>query len=170
MLKKLEKFLSYRLLNIYAFVFICTIIIFAGYAQLHENLEPCPLCVMQRVLFAILGIFFLFGSLYIAEKPGRQILHGIIFIFGILGIAVASRHIYLQHLPADLAPSCGPGLNFIVKNLPPGEALRIMFMGTGECAKVDWYFLGLTMPEWSLLCFIFLNTLNIRQFFRKKVR
>lgn len=170
MKKSLVKLLTYRLINLYAFIFTCAILVFAGYAQMHYNLEPCPLCVMQRVIFAVLGLLFLVCFLYVASKRTRQVFHGIILIISLFGVAIACRHIYLQHLPPDLAPSCGPGLNFIVKNFPPGEVLRMMLMGTGECAKVDWYFLGLTIPEWSLICFIFLGGVDIFQFSRKKVR
>jgi disulfide bond formation protein DsbB len=169
MKKLLPKLLGYRAVNGFSFLFICVILAIAGYAQIHYQLEPCPLCVMQRILLAILGLLFIFGFLYVGGKRSRQILHSIIFIFALLGIAIASRHIYLQHLPPELAPSCGPGLNFIVKNLSPGEALRMILMGSGECSKIEWHFLGLTIPEWSLICFILLSVAAIIQFFRDKV-
>lgn len=163
------KITNYRTINIYAFIFTCAILIFAGYAQFHDHLVPCPLCVMQRILFAVLAILYLFGALYVANFRGRKFLHGTIFIVAVIGIGVAARHVYLQHLPPNLAPSCGPGLNFLFKHLPPTEALKLVLIGSGDCAVVRWHFLHLTMPEWSLICFSFLGLIALWQFFRRKI-
>lgn len=167
MKKTFTKVIAYRAVNIYAFIFTFVILTYAGYAQLHDHLMPCPLCILQRVLFAVLAVLYLFGALYIARIRGRRILFGFIFIVAILGIATAARHIYLQHLPTGFTLSCGPGLSFILKNLSPHDALRVILTGSGDCALVNWHFFYLTMPEWSLICFIVLALISIWQFFRQ---
>ncbi|MDG6349099.1 disulfide bond formation protein B, partial [Luteimonas sp. 8-5] len=72
------------------------------------------------------------------------------------GIGVAGRHVWLQHLPADQVPMCGPGLDFLTEAMPLTSVIRTVLTGSGECANVDWTFLGLSMPEWSLLWFVLL--------------
>ncbi len=167
MLKQLKILVGYRALNIFAFALIFFILCYAGFVQMHSHIDPCPLCVMQRIAFAAMAILFLFAALHVARTFGRRVLHTLILIPGLSGLALAARQVYLQHLPPELAPSCGPGLNFIVKNLPPHEALRMLLMGTGECAQIKWIFLNLSMPEWSLICFIGLVILNLFQLFRE---
>ena len=71
----------------------------------------------------------------------------------LVGGAIAARHVWLQHLPADKVPDCGPGLDYMLDAFPISKALRLEFTGSGECAKVDWQFLGLSMPEWTLAWF-----------------
>lgn len=157
------RLLSYRCLNIYAAFFTIAIVLYAMYTQIYGGLKPCPLCIMQRLVFMVLALFFIGGSLFVLGKLGRKIYHSIALIIAVFGIGVAIRHVYLQHLPAGSAPACGPGFNFIVQNLPFTAAVRSIFLGSGECAVVNWHLLGLTMPEWSLLCFVLLAVVNVVQ-------
>lgn len=163
-----RRILSYRLLNAYAALFAIGVLAFALYTQYYGGLNPCPLCVMQRIVFIALACIFIVGTVYNAGNFGRKLLHGLGLIIALFGIALAARHIYLQHLPIGTAPSCGPGFNFIVQNLPFNQALRLLLLGSGECALINWHLLGLTMPEWSLLCFILLAGVNIVQLVRVK--
>ena len=124
------------------------------YLQYAKGLEPCPLCLLQRgFFFAVLAICV------IAALHGPRGRSAIAYAIGVLlfsagGAAVASRHVWLQHLPADKVPACGPDLFFMLENLPLGQTLKRLFSGSGECALVDWTFLGLSIPEWSLGCFV----------------
>lgn len=134
----------------------CALLIgYALYLQFHDFLEPCPLCIFQRIAFAALGIVFLLAGLHAPRgTAGRRTWGVLALLAAAAGIAVAGRHVWLQHLPAGQVPMCGPGLNFLMEAFPLSSVIRTVLTGSGECAKVDWTFLGLSMPEWSLAWFL----------------
>lgn len=117
------------------------------------NLEPCPLCVFQRVFVIVLGIVALIAALQDPGLTGRRVYGVLIVVFGVLGMIVAGRHVWLQNLPADRVPECGPGLEYMLEAFPLTEALSLVFRGSGECADVQWVFLGLSIPGWTLVIF-----------------
>lgn len=117
------------------------------------KLEPCPLCVLQRVFVIALGGVFLIAALFDPGRIARRVYGVFIMVLGVLGIIVAGRHVWLQNLPADQVPECGPGLDYLLDAFPLGEALSLVFRGSGECADVQWVFLGLTIPGWTLVMF-----------------
>jgi disulfide bond formation protein DsbB len=122
---------------------------------LHE--EPCPLCMVQRFAFAAMLVLFIAATLH---NPGRlwaKIYAVLIGLFALFGVAVASRHIWIQHLPKDQVPACGPGLDYMLDNFPLSKVLKELMHGSGECAARGWNFLGLGLPEWALLSFIVLG-------------
>lgn len=131
---------------------------FLGYAvwsQFHELLEPCPLCQFQRIGFLLLFVVSLAAVVHNPGATGRRVYGVLAFVSAVLGFAIAARHTWLQHLPPDQVPECGAGLNYMLQTFPVGDVLRKVFTGSGECAKVDWTFLGLSMPEWNLFWFGF---------------
>ncbi len=139
---------------------------FAVFLQIHQGLEPCPLCQLQRIMFVALGIIFLFAML---QNPGRRGIKGygyVIFIIALIGAAISLRHMWLQNTPHFVQENCGVGLNYLLQALPLTEAIRVILQGTGECAQVHWRFLGLTIPAWSLVGYTFLGLLGIWQNFR----
>jgi disulfide bond formation protein DsbB len=108
---------------------------------------------VQRGFFYLIGIAFIVAALH---GPGRvgAILYGVLgFLFALGGAAVAGRQVWLQHLPPDKVPQCGPDLFFMLENFPLAQTLQKLFTGTGECAAVDWSFLGLSIAGWSLAWF-----------------
>ena len=129
---------------------------FGYYLQYGQGLDPCPLCLVQRGFFyAVLGICII-GALH---DPGRagQIVYGLLAaVFALGGIATAARQVWLQHLPPERQPQCGPDLYFMLENFPLSRTLEKLITGTGECAAVDWTFLGLSIAEWSLGWFVLL--------------
>ncbi len=126
----------------------------ALYLQYQSDLEPCPLCIFQRVFVIVIGVMMLLAALQNPGNTGRRIYGALIMIPGIAGIIVAGRHVWLQHLPADEIPECGPGLEYMLQAFPFQEALSMVFKGSGECAEVQWTFLSLSIPSWTLLIFI----------------
>lgn len=139
-------------------VLICAGLLgFALYLQTQDSLSPCPLCVLQRVAFIALGGIALLAALQHPARWGRWVYAGLTGLAAGAGASIAGWHVYLQHLPPDQVPSCGPGLNYLVENFPPGDALRMIFMGSGECAQVHWTFLSLSIPEWTLAWFVVLG-------------
>ena len=118
-------------------------------------LDPCPLCIFQRIAFAALGVVFLVGGLHAPQGAGGRRAYGVLgLIAAAVGIGIAGRHVWLTHLPPDQVPSCGPALDFMMEAIRSTDVIRKVLTGSGECAKVDWTFLGLSMPAWSLLWFI----------------
>lgn len=164
------KYLSYRAINCYAFLLVVILIGTAGYLQIDRGIEPCPLCIIQRFLFAILGLMYLSVGIHQPYRKNAKIYGGFILLISLLGAAVALRQIWLQHLPAGTAPACGPGLYFMIRNMPIAEAIKSVFVGSGDCAVVSWKFLYLSMSEWSLIAFIFFAILALIQMLRRDVK
>ena len=133
---------------------------YALYAEYGLLLEPCPLCVFQRMAVTALGVIFLGAALHNPAGWGRYVYATLIALGTAAGIAVAGRHVWLQSLPADRVPACGPGFDYIIDSFPVLEALRLIFSGSGECAGIDWQFLGLSMPAWVLVWIVLLGTLG----------
>ncbi len=148
---------------------ICTSLIGAAlYFQYMDNLEPCPLCIFQRVAFILLGVIFLAYFLHNPRGFGRRIYGFVGLVAGALGISIAGRHVWLQNLPADQVPECGPGLDYMLDVFPMGKVLEKVFKGSGECAEVSWTFLSISMPGWSLIWFVVLTLITIKLLFGKK--
>jgi len=146
-----------RWLNLAGFLICASLLSFAYYSQFHNHLEPCPLCIFQRVGVIVVGIFFLIAFLHNPGAVGARIYGSLQFLTAAAGGAVSIRHIYVQHLPPDLAPACGPGLGYLFRELPLNKLIVKAFTGTAVCAIVTWRFLGLTMPEWLLIWFVVLG-------------
>jgi disulfide bond formation protein DsbB len=140
----------------------------ALYFQHVGGLEPCPLCISQRIAVCAIGLVFLAAALHNPERLGTRIYAIAGFSASLAGAAIAGRHVWLQHLPPDEVPACGPGLEYMFNNFPITQTLKFMLSGTGDCAKVDWTLLGFSMPVWTLLCFAFLAVLSLAQFWNVK--
>lgn len=136
----------------------------AGYFQFIKNLEPCPLCISQRVLILAIGLIFLIAALHNPKAYGIKIYSVLAFITSLVGVAVSGRHVWLQNLPPDQVPSCGPGLEYVFKHFPLSKTVELLLSGTGECAEILWTFLGLSIPAWTLVAFIMLATISIAQY------
>lgn len=133
----------------------CALLLACGfYLQYFDGQDPCPLCLVQRGFY--FGLMLVFGAAAI-HRP-RAIGNLVYSISGLAlaagGAAVAGRQVWLQHLPADQVPACGPDLYFMLENLPLARTLEKLFKGSGQCAEVTWTFLGLSIAEWSLAWFV----------------
>jgi protein dithiol:quinone oxidoreductase len=130
---------------------------FAYYLQYVQGLEPCPLCMVQRGFFYVVMALFIVAALHGPRGRGAFAYSSLITLFALGGAATAGRQVWLQHLPPDKVPQCGPDLFFMLNNLPLSRTLEKLFYGSGECAAVDWKFLGLSIAGWSLVWFIVLG-------------
>jgi disulfide bond formation protein DsbB len=126
---------------------------YAYYLQYDQGLDPCPLCIFQRFCYVLLGGVSLIAAIHNPAALGRRIYGGLCSLVSIGGMVFAGRQVWLQHLPKDQVPECGPGLEDWVKTLPLTETIRKVFHGSGDCAAVDWTFLSLSIAEWSLIIF-----------------
>ena len=129
----------------------------ALYLQYVLRQEPCPLCMVQRVIFIAIGIVFFIAALHNPKRIAARVYSGLIVLLSLTGVAVASRHIWIQHLPKDQVPACGPGLDFMLKNFPMADVWQELMHGSGECAAKGWTFLTLGIPEWSLVSYLALG-------------
>ena len=126
----------------------------AYWMENHLHLTPCPLCMTQRVFVVAVGITALAATLHGAALVGTRIYAALIFLWSVVGGGFSSRHLWLQNLPADQVPECGPSIDYILETFPPMEILEVLLRGSGDCAKVDWSFLGVSIPGWTLLGFV----------------
>ena len=130
------------------------------------GLEPCPLCMTQRVFVVFSGGFSLLAAVHGPAVLGRRIYASLAALFAAVGGAVAARHVWLQYLPPDQVPACGPSLQYMLETLPFSETLELVLMGDGNCADVLWTFAGLSIPEQALLLFTALAGANLWQIWR----
>lgn len=133
----------------------------ALYLQHVVRLEPCPLCIIQRLFVIALGVVMLAAAVHDRRGRGGRIYAALVLVLAALGAAVAGRHVWLQHLPADRVPECGPGLEYMLDAFPLSETLSMVLRGSGECAEVQWTLLALSIPEWTLVVFVGLALLGL---------
>ena len=151
-----------RNLLLAGFLFSIFLIVYALYAQYVLGLEPCPLCILQRVAVIALGLSFLLLALRPPQRKQSKFLASLLLvIISSGGVGAAARHVWLQNLPPDKVPGCGPGLDFMMANFPLSEALEMVFSGSGECAEISWSFAFLSMPAWALIWLIFLGSYGV---------
>jgi len=149
--------------------FIChELLVAAYYFQNTLGLEPCPLCMVSRVIVFALGLAFLAAALHNPTGTSKKIYHGVFSIISLIGMAVSARHMYLQSLPADEVPSCGPGLDYMLDTLPMSDVLKEVMHGSGECAEVSWRFMSLSMPTWMLIIYAGIFALVVVPIFQKQ--
>lgn len=125
------------------------------------GLEPCPLCIFQRVALMGTGVMLVLTAVLGFQKWLARIFGSLALVGAGTGVGLAGRHIWLQHLPADQVPECGPGLDYLIEVFPLRDVLAQVLSGSGECAEVAWTFLGLSIPEWTLIAFVGLSTLSL---------
>lgn len=140
-----------QLQNLAGFLACAGLMGYAFYSQWALGLDPCPLCILQRIAVVALGALFLLAALHGPGQIGSRVYGGLQFVAAGSGAGIAGRHVWLQSLPPDKVPSCGPGLDFMLDAFPLAEVLQMVLTGSGECATVDWAFLGLSMPAWVLV-------------------
>ena len=148
---------SFRTRMLCAAVACFALIGFAVFSQLQWGLDPCPLCIFQRIAFAALGVVLLAAGLHAPSAAGgRRAWSLLALVAAAVGAGVSGRHVWIQLFPPPF-PSCGPPLEFLRETLSTGNLIRRVLTGTGDCGTVDWSFLGLSMPAWALVWFILLG-------------
>jgi disulfide bond formation protein DsbB len=140
-----------RLLNVAGFLACAGMMGFALYAQYVLLLDPCPLCVFQRIATISLGAVFLAAAIHDPGRFGARVYAVLVVLTAGFGVGVATWHVRLQNMPSQDVPGCGPGFEYIMENFALFDALSMIFKGSGECADVLWRMLGLSMPSWVII-------------------
>ncbi len=150
----LKKLLSGRTGYLLGFVACFALVALALFIQTQSNLEPCPLCITQRIIFMSLGVLFLVAAFI----PPATLFNKLFTILQVLtafgGVGVAIRHWYLQANRENMVADCGVGFNYMFENFPLQKAFKLLFRGTGDCAAIDWTFIGLTLPQLALIAYL----------------
>ena len=159
-----------RALNALGLLLCLGLLGYAWYAQSLLGLEPCPLCIFQRVGIAACGLVFLLATLQNPGRAGARVYGLLLLVAALATIGVAARHLWIQHLPEGAVPSCGATLNYMLEIFPLTEVIRKVLSGSGECARITWRFLGLSMPGWVLLASAGLGALGTYANFRPRLK
>ena len=158
--------MSLRTINLLGFLVCAALAGYALYAQYYLGLDPCPLCIFQRIGVILMGFVFLFAALHHPRGAGRSVYGVAIGVFALATVAIAARQLYIQHLPPGSIPSCGAPLAIMLKFMPLTEVIRKVLTGSGECGEVNWRFLGLAMPAWVLIWALLLGGAGVLGNFR----
>jgi disulfide bond formation protein DsbB len=163
----MPSFLTYRAVNLLIVLAIAGLLATGYYMQFVMHLEPCMLCMSQRLCFMATGAAALLALVHNPSGAARKVygIAGALFALG--GAALASRQLWLQSLPKDQVPACGPGFDYVLETFPFLEAASIMIRGDGNCAAVDWTFLGLSIAGWSWIWFAGFAGVLLWQAFRR---
>lgn len=153
--------LSRRWINGLGFLACAALLGYGYYLQYVQGLEPCPLCMFQRVALMVLGGVFLLAFLHGPRGWGGKVYALLLLLAAGSGAALATRHVYLQNLPPDQVPECGPDLEFLMDVFPLKDVVLTVLQGSGSCAEISWQFLGLTIPAWTLVMFIGLGLVGV---------
>jgi disulfide bond formation protein DsbB len=150
--------LSRRTGNLLGFAACAALIGYALFVQYVQGLEPCPLCILQRVAVMVVGALFLIAALHNPAERGARVYGVLIDLAALAGIVVAARHMWIMAQPPGSVAECGASLDYMMDVLPLHEVLAKVLAGSGECAKLDWQFAGLNMPTWVLMTLVALGT------------
>ena len=150
-----------RMGNVIGAVLCAGLLGFAVYAQFDLHLQPCPLCIFQRIGIALIGLVFLLAAVHHPRRWGTRVYAVLVVIAALATAGVAVRQIYLQHLPPGSVPSCGAPLSVMLQYMPVTSVIRKVLQGIGECSIVNWRFLGLAMSEWVLLWAVALGAYGV---------
>ena len=159
--------LSFRQLAAAGAAACAGLLAYGYFLQYFDGQDPCPLCLVQRAFYYAIGLVLLAAAVHGPGRLGARVYSAVAFLFAAGGLATAARHVWLQHLPADQVPACGPDLFYMLDNLPLGRTLQLLLRGSGQCAEVHWRFLGLSIAEWSLACFAFFALYAVFLAFKK---
>lgn len=152
---------TFRLITLLPFLLCSGLIAYALYVEYVDFLMPCNLCILQRVVYILIGLLFFVAAFKPTLHWGRKLIGALALIVSVIGIAISGRHVWMQGLPPEQVPDCGPSLQMMMDSTPLWDVLEAVLTGSGNCADVQWELFGLSMPTWSLVMFIglFLFTL-----------
>ncbi len=155
--------------SLFLLAFLACVAVMGGALYLEHalGLEPCPLCIVQRIFIIAFGIVCLIAALHGPERTGQRVYAALALLFAAGGAATAGRQVWLQSVPADQLPACLPSLDYMMEALPFQDIVKLMLHGTADCAEVTWTLFGMSIPEWSLLAFAGCILFSLYQLLRR---
>lgn len=165
-----------RPLYLISFLTCVALLLIALYMEHVMDMVPCPLCIIQRVVFVLIGLVSLAALVHNplprdeahSRAAASRAYAAVITVFALFGGAVAGRQVWLQHQPPEMLPSCLPSLDYMIDVLPFRDMLGLLFSGTADCAAVTWTFLGMSIAEGTLIAFTFFTAFGLLQLFRRE--
>lgn len=157
----LPAWLTRRTGNLIGAVTCGALLAYALFVQYGLGLEPCPLCILQRVAVIAAGACFLAAFVHDPDDRGARVYGVLVDLAAVSGILVAARHMWIMTQPPGAVAECGASLDYMLDVLPLHEVLAKVLAGSGECAKLDWQFLGLNMPTWVLIALMGVGTWGV---------
>ena len=143
---------------------------FALYLEHFKGLDACPLCIFQRIAYILIALVAFIAFIHNPKNLTLVIYKSLTIIIALSGALIAGRQVWLQHLPPELVPECGPGLDYMLNVFPFADAIKMVLTGSGECAEVKWRFVSLSIPEWSLFFFIGISIVTMLSIFYDKIK
>ena len=156
----MQNFLTFKRINLLGALLSFLLVGLALTIQTQFNLEPCPLCVSQRIVFILIGFIFLVFSFMSPTRLIKFIHLVSLSVVNIVGMVFAIMHILIQGKWITVPAECGIDLDYMFENFPIREAFSLLFKGTGDCSEIDWLFLGLSLPQLALIAYIMLCVLT----------
>tara|TARA_B100000780_G_scaffold264485_1_gene219172 strand:+ start:117 stop:614 length:498 start_codon:yes stop_codon:yes gene_type:complete len=156
----MQNFLTFKRINLLGALLSFLLVGLALTIQTQFDLEPCPLCVSQRIVFILIGFIFLVFSFMSPTRLIKFIHLVSLSVVNIVGMVFAIKHILIQGKWITVPAECGIDLDYMFENFPIREAFSLLFKGTGDCSEIDWLFLGLSLPQLALIAYIMLCVLT----------
>lgn len=153
--------LSIRQANALGFAACAAMFAYALYQQHVVGLAPCHLCIFQRVAVLALGVVFLVAAVHAPKRGGARVYGVLVALAAAATVGIAGRHVWIQQQPPGSVPACGADLDFMLEVMPLKDVLVKVFTGGGECQKIDWQLLGLSMPAWVLIAALALGAWGV---------
>lgn len=157
-----------RIINLVVFLGCVFLMAVALYMEHMMQLDPCPLCIFQRVMVIATGFVALIGAIHGPQELGIKVYGGLTILMAAIGGAISSRQIWLQSLPEDQVPACGASLDYLLDVFPLTEVLTMVLSGDGTCAEVVWQLFGISIPGWTLIGFFGLIAIGAYQIIAPK--
>ena len=163
MIKALDN-LDNRSINLASFgICLFSLILAKYYFEEFLGLEPCYLCITQRVFLLLAGIIFLISTIHNPKNLFKKVYSYVAIFFCSAGAYFSTKQLYLQSLPEDQVPQCGPPVEYLLETFSGFEVISMLVQGDGNCAKVQWEFLFISMPGWVLVIFLALIAITAFQ-------
>lgn len=152
---------SRRVINSLGFAACLFMLGFAYYLQYNSGLQPCPLCIVQRLIVAILGITFLTAAIHNPGRRGARRYGVLLLLVAVTGAVAAGYQVWLQSLAQDTGAFCLPPLDYLLGSFPLTEAITMILKSPGGCGEIQWTFAGLSIPAWTGVAFAGLGATGI---------
>ena len=161
-LATIQRYMTFQHINLYASLACLALFGFAAYLQFVHSMEPCPLCILQRLIVVLVGLVFFAGIFLRPTMRKAMFLQSICgVVFSVFGMLLSARHMWLQYNADSTSASCGPSLDYMLEHFPLVDVVRTMIKGGGHCHKINWELLGLTIPEWTFSFFVFFAVIGL---------